>query len=98
MAENHGDVSCSWGDVRFPADYVSFTPGKCWYLSREGGQIMRVYFSHEGEFAERFQRSLGFWVRALSNVALVLLAIGVSLGVGALWDDYERLPVVLYSP
>ena len=56
---------------------------------------MRVYFSHEGEFAERFQRSLGFWVRAIETAALVLLGIWVTIGVGALWDDHESLPVIL---
>ncbi len=56
---------------------------------------MPVYFSHEEEFAERFQRSLGFWVRAFENAALVLLVLGVGFGVGRLWDDHERLPVIL---
>ena len=56
---------------------------------------MRIYFSHEQEFAERFQRSLGFWARALNTTAIVLLVMGILGGVGALWDDYERLPVIL---
>ena len=56
---------------------------------------MRVYFSHEEGFAERFQRSLGFWVRAIESAGIASLVIGVTLGVGALWDDYERLPVIL---
>ncbi len=56
---------------------------------------MRFYFSREEEFAERFQRSLGFWEGAFKTAAIMLLAIGISLGVGALWDDPERLPVIL---
>jgi len=56
---------------------------------------MRIYFSREEEFAERFKRSLGFSIRAFSAAAVVFLVLGVLLGVRALWDDHERLPVIL---
>ena len=56
---------------------------------------MRIYFSREEEFAERFKRSLGFWFRALSTGAVVLLVLGGFLGIGAFWNDNERLPIIL---
>ena len=56
---------------------------------------MRIYFSRGEEFAERFKRSLGFWVHAFSAAAVVFLILGVSLGVRAFWDDHERLAVIL---
>jgi len=56
---------------------------------------MRIYFSPGEEFAERFQRSLGFWFRALSIGAVVLLVFGGFLGIGAFWNDNERLPIIL---
>ena len=56
---------------------------------------MRVYFSPEEEFAERFQRTLGSWLRVYEKVGVTILAVGAAIGVGALWDDYERLPVIL---
>ena len=56
---------------------------------------MRIYFSRGEEFAERFQSSLGFWVRALSIGAVVLLVLGGVLGIGAFWNDNEGLPIIL---
>ena len=56
---------------------------------------MRIYFSPGEEFAERFQRSLGFWFRALSTGAVVLLVLGGVLGIGAFWNDNEGLPIIL---
>ncbi len=55
---------------------------------------MRIYFSREEEFAERFKRGLGFSVHAFSAAAVVLLILGGFLGVGAFWGYNERLAVI----
>ncbi len=56
---------------------------------------MRVYFSPEEEFAERFRRSCGFWARAIETAGLVLLGVGSVMAIIELWDDPERLAVPL---